>query len=522
MKLPAFAARMSRRSQVIAAAGALALVGACAVIVTMGVGSAESVPLAGVPVPAKDVPLLVDAARSCPVLTPARLAGQVMEVSRFVADAKTAGGGQGIAGFTEEAWRTWAPWTGAARTDPQASILGLAHRVCDLVGQLRVAGVVGDPWLLSLAAYHSGADAVQAANAVPDDAITYVDTVAGYAAWYAQQPELGSSAPAVTSASDPVPVPDAYLPSVLSAGKVCAAISPSRVAAHLMALSGFNARLLADTGAQGIAQFTPDLWTAYAGSAKASPWDPSAAIPALGRAMCDLTKQLAGVPGDPYHLAIAAYGWGTAVVTSAGGEPTAEPIQTFIRQVALFADYYGRDPRLGGTPQSAGPTPTTQPTQPSTPPPPVRTTQPAPPRTTAPPPPPPPPPPGPVYTGLGYVGSASGKCLSAVKAADGTHSQIATCDGALTQQWSPQSDGTIRSVGLCMDAANGATTDGTPVQVAICSGNPAQQFAFQSNGQLFSSYANKCVDITAGATNDGALVILRPCTGVGSQKWIRK
>ena len=514
MRLPAVVARVGWRGRVIAAAGALALVGACAVVVTTGVGSAESVPLAGVAVPATVVPILTEAAGSCPALTPARLAGQVMQLSRFVADATTSGGGRGIAGFTDALWKTWAPWSGADRTDPRAAIPALAHEMCDLVGQVRAAGIPGDPWQLSLAAYHSGADAVRQTGSVPADATAFVDTVNGYAAWYAAQAEFGGGVALAPTSTDPVPVPDAYLPSVLTAGRICAPVSPARIAAQLMALSGFNAHRLGDTGAQGIAQFPPALWPVYAGSGSASPWDPSAAIPALGRAMCDLTRQLAGVPGDPYGLALAAYGWGADTVRKAGGAPADATIQAFAHQVQLYADFYARDPRLatsappgstGGPATTATPGPTTA--HPST------TKSPG----KAQPPPPPPPPPPPVFTGLGFVNSVSGLCLSALRAADGTHSQVAACDGAQPEQWAISAvDSTIHAVGLCMDAANAATDDGTPVQVATCSGNPAQHFTIQANGTILSTYANKCVDVS------GISVILFHCTGSASQHWIRK
>jgi hypothetical protein len=107
-------------------------------------------------------------------------------------------------------------------------------------------------------------------------------------------------------------------------------------------------------------------------------------------------------------------------------------------------------------------------------------------------------------------------CLSASKALDGTQLVIAGCDGSMVQHWQAMSDGTIRSVGLCMDAANAGTTDFTRVQVANCSGNPAQLFTLNDNKQLYSPYANKCVNIhyTPG---QGTSVVLFSCLNQPNQ-----
>jgi hypothetical protein len=100
----------------------------------MGVDSVGSAANAAVPVPANATQVIVDAGKPCPALSPPKLAGQLMEASRFVPDATTSAGGQGIAGLTDAVWKKWAPWPDASRTDSRASILGLAHYMCELIG----------------------------------------------------------------------------------------------------------------------------------------------------------------------------------------------------------------------------------------------------------------------------------------------------------------------------------------------------------------------------------------------------
>nr|WP_272923954.1 RICIN domain-containing protein [Streptomyces sp. SID3343] len=114
----------------------------------------------------------------------------------------------------------------------------------------------------------------------------------------------------------------------------------------------------------------------------------------------------------------------------------------------------------------------------------------------------------------------SGKCLSGSAGSDGTHLMLWSCNGDVNQKWDIKSDGTIRTKGLCMDAAWGGTASGTYVQIAYCSGNPAQQFTLRGS-TLYSKTADKCVDLWNNGTRDGAEVRLYQCTNGGNQKWVR-
>jgi hypothetical protein len=158
--------------------------------------------LAGLPVPADQLPTINSAAASCPELTPPRLAAQLMAASGFNPDFSTAGGGFGVAGLTLAQWQQWQPAPGASRTDVAANIVALAHDDCNLAGEARVAGVPGDLWRSALAAFHVGLPAVIAASGIPAGAASYVGTVAAYAAWYVQQPQFGG-----TGAATPTPTP---------------------------------------------------------------------------------------------------------------------------------------------------------------------------------------------------------------------------------------------------------------------------------------------------------------------------
>ncbi|MDR7274259.1 RICIN domain-containing protein [Catenuloplanes atrovinosus] len=344
---------------------------ACIVVAAMQVGPALAEPkVEGKPVPDTLLASIVLGTTSCPALTGERLAAQLMAASEFEVSA-VSDTGEGLAGMDAEQWAQWAPWPDAQRSDARANVLALAHQTCELVGQVRAAGVDADHWEAAVAARKVGLQAVATEKRIPDAAAEHVDLVVGYSNWYADQPQFAESgaepAPAVASAAAGTGVPEEYLDAVRRAGQVCpAAISPARIAAQLMALSGFNPNMRGDDR-QGIAQFTTQMWKQYAPK-NASVWDPQDAIPALGTAMCDLKNQLSGMrlkgaeQADSYTLALAAYQWGMTAVRAEAGVPRKASVPQLADQVDAFLPVYSADTRLSTAPPSP---PTSAPASPS-------------------------------------------------------------------------------------------------------------------------------------------------------------
>ncbi|MGV9695862.1 ricin-type beta-trefoil lectin domain protein [Streptomyces sp. NPDC003470] len=126
-----------------------------------------------------------------------------------------------------------------------------------------------------------------------------------------------------------------------------------------------------------------------------------------------------------------------------------------------------------------------------------------------------------VAPGTTIYGHASNRCIEVAghEWRDGAPLQIADCSGKNWQKWDFRPDGTIRSLGLCMDATWGGTANGTVVQVAVCSGNPAQQFILAGPRDLVNVQANKCVDVVDEKTGNGARLQLWECSGRDNQKW---
>jgi hypothetical protein len=137
-----------------------------------------------------------------------------------------------------------------------------------------------------------------------------------------------------------------------------------------MVASGFDPNKQSASGAQGIAQFPPEVWQQYADSPAASPWNPDSAIPALGVALCDLSAQLSALPGgDRFGLALAAFRWGTTAVREAGGIPKSATLRSDNLLAGMFANTYAADPRLRPAP-AASPSPRPSASKPAAPKPP--------------------------------------------------------------------------------------------------------------------------------------------------------
>ncbi|GIG59716.1 hypothetical protein Lfu02_40880 [Longispora fulva] len=229
------------------------------------------------------------------------------------------------------------------------------------------------------------------------------------------------------------------------------------------------------------------------------------------------------LPGTRVWVTLAAAAGLAAVVALAPPLPRGEDTPSRPRAAAQPVPISG-SPR---TPAKSSPrtrpptaTPTPAAAQPASPAPggqqPAPPDAPTAPRTSAP---QQPPAPAPAVPGRAIVGVQSRLCLSATVGTDGTALVLATCDNSPAQHWEALADGTIRSVGMCMDAAWGSTADLTTVQAASCTGNRAQQFRLNPSNDLVNVQADKCADVYNRATAPGSPVKLWPCNGQDNQKW---
>ncbi|MEU8607409.1 family 16 glycosylhydrolase [Actinoplanes sp. NPDC048791] len=125
--------------------------------------------------------------------------------------------------------------------------------------------------------------------------------------------------------------------------------------------------------------------------------------------------------------------------------------------------------------------------------------------------------------GTALKSSLSGRCIDIPSAnpVDAARLQTYDCNGTAAQQWSFNSDGSVRALGKCMDAAAAGTTNGTAIQLYTCNGTNAQKFTLSAAGDLVNPAANRCVDIVNRGTANGSQLHLWDCSGASSQKWTR-
>jgi F5/8 type C domain/Ricin-type beta-trefoil lectin domain/Putative Ig domain len=122
-------------------------------------------------------------------------------------------------------------------------------------------------------------------------------------------------------------------------------------------------------------------------------------------------------------------------------------------------------------------------------------------------------------TATGTVTGLNGLCLANQNSLDteGNPIGVTGCNGSAGQQWSPYTDGTVRTQGGCLDVVSAGTTSGTDVDWYACNGTAAQTWTHQSNGELVNPSSGLCLTDPGG--NTGARLDIETCTGAAAQLW---
>ena len=153
-------------------------------------------------------------------------------------------------------------------------------------------------------------------------------------------PAGGSGGAVNTSA-----IPAAYVPWVLAAGSLCAAITPAVIAAQDQAESDWNPHAVSSAGAEGIAQFLPSTFASWGrnddGTGNVSPFNPADEIMAQGRYDCSLAALASrlvasgAAAGSVVDLALACYNAGPGQVEAAHGVPA--DAAAYVREIESLA-----------------------------------------------------------------------------------------------------------------------------------------------------------------------------------------
>ncbi len=121
------------------------------------------------------------------------------------------------------------------------------------------------------------------------------------------------------------------------AAGLCEQVNGPLLAAQIEQESGWNPRAVSSAGAQGLAQFKPEVWAKYGLDANrngtASVWEVEDAILSQGYYMCVLSAAVQKVPVDRTTAMLWAYNAGPEATKAANGRPPTAEADHYARRI---------------------------------------------------------------------------------------------------------------------------------------------------------------------------------------------
>ncbi|MFC1415234.1 ricin-type beta-trefoil lectin domain protein [Streptacidiphilus cavernicola] len=128
---------------------------------------------------------------------------------------------------------------------------------------------------------------------------------------------------------------------------------------------------------------------------------------------------------------------------------------------------------------------------------------------------------GPLLSGL--TASGGGKlCAEDASGAttNGTKIQIAACSGAAPQNFTLNTDGTLKVEGKCVTAAANGTTNGTLIQLYDCNAGTGQQWKTGPGSALINPASGRCLNDPVSNLTPGTQLQLTDCDGSSiAERW---
>ena len=120
-------------------------------------------------------------------------------------------------------------------------------------------------------------------------------------------------------------------------------------------------------------------------------------------------------------------------------------------------------------------------------------------------------------TGPGTVG----KCVdvNTNTSAQGNAVQLYDCGIASGQQWSLETDGTVRAFDKCLDIVGNGTANFAKTELWGCNGAGGQQWVARLDGSLFNPQSGRCLDDPNAITTNGTQLQIYDCNGLSTQVW---
>ncbi|MEU6773743.1 arabinofuranosidase catalytic domain-containing protein [Streptomyces sp. NPDC046759] len=123
----------------------------------------------------------------------------------------------------------------------------------------------------------------------------------------------------------------------------------------------------------------------------------------------------------------------------------------------------------------------------------------------------------------GTITGPGGTCVDVAgddTGADGAAVQLWGCQSwAEDQHWAHFADGSLRTLGRCLDVDGNGTVNGTKVELWDCNGVGGQKWVQQGDGSLLNPQSGRCLDAPGGATGDGTRLQIWDCNGSAAQKF---
>ncbi|MEU6538409.1 arabinofuranosidase catalytic domain-containing protein [Streptomyces sp. NPDC047000] len=123
----------------------------------------------------------------------------------------------------------------------------------------------------------------------------------------------------------------------------------------------------------------------------------------------------------------------------------------------------------------------------------------------------------------GTITGPGGKCADVAAddtGVNGAAVQLWDCQSyAEDQHWTHNPDGSLSTIGRCLDINGNGTANGTQVELWDCNGVGGQKWVQQSDGSLLNPQSGRCLDSPSGATANGTRLQIYDCNGSTAQKF---
>jgi non-reducing end alpha-L-arabinofuranosidase len=125
--------------------------------------------------------------------------------------------------------------------------------------------------------------------------------------------------------------------------------------------------------------------------------------------------------------------------------------------------------------------------------------------------------------GGGMIDGPGGQCVDVAGddvGSDGTVVQLWGCQSyAVDQHWYHNSNGSLETLGRCLDIDGDGTAVGTKVELWDCNGVGGQVWQQQANGSLLNPQSGLCLDDPSDNTADGTQLQIYTCNGTAAQEF---